>query len=140
LIDRDLAQPAPARGRREVPMSSACKSLSSIFGLAVACLVGSGCDVTGFPLTDPGQTGNNLQQSGGATTGDGSVRNVNQITDGTSNTITTGETSPPANNGGLSRADLDDITNQLGDKDFSFDSSTGNSDNNAFLSSTTEIA
>src|SRR5205823_720765 len=66
---------------------------------------------------------------------DGSVRQITTPADGTSNTIQLGESTPA----GLSADALTALTHQLGDKFISLGSSSGNSDNNAFLSGTDDM-
>jgi hypothetical protein len=104
--------------------------------LLAACILGLGCNVALTPDPSAVDPGNNLQQIGvGAA--DGSVRNISPVADGTSNTIQVGET--PAR-GGLSPDDLKAVTQALGDKNFEFGDATSNSDRNAFLTGTTDLA
>lgn len=154
---------------RKCGLLAVCLSLAAVFGLNAGCKIEVTPDLSGISATQPS---NNLQQIGGdprQPSGDGSVRGVDEIRDGSSNTISVGEdpaapgtsdprpaepappepappepapSEPPAAEpgSGLTPEVLAEITAQLGDKFFTFASSSGNSDNNAFLTGTNELA
>lgn len=134
-------------------MNAKLRSLLGCVGFSAGLLSVAGCPST---AGDGGDT-NNLRQTelpvGGGRTGgvgtqlgDGSVR---QITDGTSNTVQVGELPPgdpaqtaPGSGGGAPSTDsatLAAIQTQLADRIFHFARSSGNSDNNAFVTGVNDL-